>query len=212
MYSKMFSQINCCCFLFFGHNSSLFKNQDFPKISHFMRKFISSKSRKNAESICVSFEKQSSILKKNKILFSSYVSDFQSYIDFHTDAPLSDTYFLNILMYADDLVFISCSEVGLQGLIDKVCGYCKRWTIIVHTDKMKTIKFSGNGYCCKTIIFYGDKFIENVISHKYLCLAFNASGTWSNPTDKLSTRGSKAPFTFKRYIRTGNIQARSGLK
>ena len=152
----------------------------------------------------------------SQIIFNLYVSDFQSYTGFDTDAPLQDTYFVNFLMYADDLVLISRSEVGLQGLTDKLCGYCKRRRMEVHIDKMKIIKFSGNGHylchCCKTTIFYGKKLIENVINYKYLGLVFSASGTWSNPTNNVSTRGSKAPFSFKRYIRTGNINVRSGMK
>ena len=43
------------------------------------------------------------------ILFNLYVSDFQSYNGFDIDAPLLDTYFVNFLMYADDLVLISRS-------------------------------------------------------------------------------------------------------
>ena len=70
----------------------------------------------------------------------------------------------------------------------------------VINDKTKILKFSGNGYCCKTTFFYREKLIENVISYKYLGLVFNASGTWSNAADNLSTRGIKAPFSLKRYI------------
>ena len=84
------------------------------------------------------------------ILINLYVSDFQSYIGFDTDASLLDTFFVNFPMYADDLVLISRSEVGLQGLIDKFGDYCKRWRMEVNTAKTKIIKFSGNGYCCKT--------------------------------------------------------------
>ena len=131
------------------------------------------------------------------ILFNLYVSDFQSYIGFDTDAPLLDTSFVNCLMYADDLVLISVLEVGLQGLIDKLGDYCKRWRMEVNTDKTKIIKFSGNGHCCKTTFFYGEKLIENVINYKYLGLVFNAAGTWSNVTDNLSTRGLKALFSLK---------------
>ena len=36
--------MNCCCLLFFGHNSSLFKNQDFSPKLLFVWKCISSKS------------------------------------------------------------------------------------------------------------------------------------------------------------------------
>ena len=69
-----------------------------------------------------------------------------------------DTSFVNCLMYADDLVLISRSEVGLQGLTDKLGDYCKRWRMEVNTDKTKIIKFSGSGQCCKTTFFYGEKF------------------------------------------------------
>ena len=53
------------------------------------------------------------------VLFNLYVSDLQSYLGFDTDAPLLDTSYVNCLMYADDLVLVSRSEEGLQGLIDK---------------------------------------------------------------------------------------------
>ena len=82
----------------------------------------------------------------------------------------------------------------------------------VNTDKTKIIKFSGNGHCCKTTFFYGEKLIENVINYKYLGLVFNAGGTWSNATENLSTRGLKALFSLKRYICTGNIKERLGMK
>ena len=81
----------------------------------------------------------------------------------------------------------------------------------VNNDKTKITKFSGNGHCCKTTFFYGEKMIENVINYKYLGLVFNASGTWSNATDNLSTRGLKAIFSLKRYICSGNIQVLVGM-
>ena len=146
------------------------------------------------------------------ILFNLYVSDLQSYLGFDTDAPLLDTSYVNCLMYADDLVLVSRSEEGLQGLIDKLGDYCKRWRMDVNTQKTKTIKFSGNGHKCKTNFFYREKQIENVINYKYLGLVFNAGGAWSYSVDNLSTRGIKALFSLKRYICTGNIKPRLGLK
>ena len=146
------------------------------------------------------------------ILFNLYVSDLQSYLGFDTDAPLLDTSYVNCLMYADDLVLVSRSEEGLQGLIDKLGDYCKRWRMDVNTQKTKNIKFSGNGHKCKTNFFYRQKQIENVINYKYLGLVFNASGAWSYSVDNLSTRGIKALISLKRYICTGNIKPRLGLK
>ena len=89
--------------------------------------------------------------------------------------------------------------------------YCKRWRIEVNIDKTKKINFCGNGHCCKSTSFYGEKLIGNAINYKYLGLVFNASGTWSNATNNLSTRGLKALFSLKKYICTGNIKARLGM-
>ena len=82
----------------------------------------------------------------------------------------------------------------------------------VNIDKTKVIKFSGNGHKCKTSFYYREKMIENVINYKYLGLVFNASGTWSNAMENLSMRGMKALFSLKRYICTGNIKVRLGMK
>ena len=87
---------------------------------------------------------------------------------FDTDAPFLNTSYVNCVMYADDLVLISRSAVGLQGLIDKLSDYCKRCRMGVH--KTKILKFSGNGHCCKTFSFYRENLIENVINYKYLGL------------------------------------------
>ena len=110
------------------------------------------------------------------ILFNLYVADLKKFLGADCDAPLLDTSFVNCLMYADDLVLISRSEIGLQGLINKLSLYCKRWRMEVNIDKTKVIKFSGNGHKCKTHFYYREKMIENVINYKYLGLVFNASG------------------------------------
>ena len=74
------------------------------------------------------------------ILFNLYVSDLQSYLGFDTNAPLLDTSYVNSLIYADDLVLVSRSKEGLQGLIDKLGDYCKRWRMDVNTQKTKKYK------------------------------------------------------------------------
>ena len=102
------------------------------------------------------------------ILFNLFVSDFQSYIGLDSDAPRLNTSLVNCLMYADDLVLMSQTEIGLQGLIDKLSDYCKVWKMEVNIEKTKVIKFSRNGHKCKTNFYYREKMIENVINYKYL--------------------------------------------
>lgn len=113
-------------------------------------------------------------------LFNLYISDLQRFLGLDNDAPVLDTTSVNCLMYADDIVLISRSEIGLQRLIDRLSDYCTRWKMEVNTDKTKVIKFSGNGHRCKTNFLYRDKLIENVLKYKYLGLEFSSSGSWSN--------------------------------
>ena len=75
-------------------------------------------------------------LGSSPILFNLYVSDLQNYLGF-------DTVYVNCLRYADVLVLISRSEAGLQGLIDRLSDYCKRWRMEVNNDKTKILKFSA---------------------------------------------------------------------
>ena len=42
-------------------------------------------------------------------------------------------------MYADDLVLMSRTEIGLQGLIDKLSDYCKRWKMEVYIEKKRRL-------------------------------------------------------------------------
>ena len=65
------------------------------------------------------------------------MSDFQSYFGLDFDAPRLNTSLVNCLMYADDLVLMSHTEIGLQGLIDKLSDYCKRWKMKVNIEKKK---------------------------------------------------------------------------
>ncbi|MCU7800906.1 MAG: reverse transcriptase family protein [gamma proteobacterium symbiont of Lucinoma myriamae] len=146
------------------------------------------------------------------ILFNLYVSDLQKFLGTDNDTPVLETTSVNCLMYADDLVLISRSEVGLQRLVDRLSEYCCQWKMEVNTDKTKVIKFSGNGHRCKTTFFYKGNPIENVLKYKYLGIEFCSSGTWSNAIENLSSRGLKALFSLQRCVCTANISPVLGLK
>ena len=42
-------------------------------------------------------------------------------------------------MYADDIILISENEQDLQHLIDEVYNFCKKWRMIVNTDKTQIV-------------------------------------------------------------------------
>ena len=48
---------------------------------------------------------------------------------------------LSILMYADDIMLISDSEVKLQQMLHRLNLWCARWCLTINTDKSKVIHF-----------------------------------------------------------------------
>ena len=110
-------------------------------------------------------------------------------------------------MYADDLVLISRAEVGLQGLIDTLGNYCKRWKMEVDTDKTKIMKSFGNGRCKTTSFYRGE------IDRKCYKLQISRAGiqcVWYmvKRYGQFIYKRFEGDFLFKRYICTGNIKAR----
>ena len=146
------------------------------------------------------------------LLFNLYVSDLKASLGVDDDTPKLVSTHVNCLMYADDLILISRSELGLQALLNKLSEYCRKWRMEVNTEKTKVMKFSGNGHRCKSVFLYKERPIENVSTYKYLGIEFSSSGTWSNAITNISNRGMKALFLLKGYICSGNIKPGLGLK
>lgn len=146
------------------------------------------------------------------LLFNLYVSDLKDYLGVDNATPKLVNSNVNCLMYADDLILLSRSELGLQVLLNRLGDYCRKWRMDVNTDKTKVMKFSGNGHKCKTVFLYKDRPIENVPNYKYLGIEFNSCGSWSSAISNISNRGLKALFLLKGYICSGNIKPCLGLK
>ena len=48
-------------------------------------------------------------------------------------------------MYADDLVIMSQSAVGLQNALNKLNSYCLKWKLTVNVTKTKIMIFNKSG-------------------------------------------------------------------
>ena len=53
-------------------------------------------------------------------MFKSFVNDLPDFLASSDDPVIMDTYPLNCLLYADDLILKSSSEKGLQNCIDNL--------------------------------------------------------------------------------------------
>ena len=81
---------------------------------------------------------QGSVL--SPLLFNIFINDIGD--DLLTDdAPILHDSRVSHLLYADDLVLLSTSEIGLQRNIDRVNKFCKNWGLAINIDKSKIMVF-----------------------------------------------------------------------
>lgn len=112
------------------------------------------------------------------LLFALFVSDIEDFfrnngarginIDGHND--------LIVLLYADDLVLLSDSQIGLQKDLQLLESYTVSNGLTVNVQKTKVVCFSRSGYIPRDANFhYGTENIEIVRSFWYLGVEFSSS-------------------------------------
>ena len=48
---------------------------------------------------------------------------------------------VSALLYADDIALVSLTEQDMQQLLDTLHDWCKRWRVLINTDKSKVLHF-----------------------------------------------------------------------
>ena len=117
------------------------------------------------------------------LLFNLYVND----LAFSFNNILSDPFVLpngtklNSLFYADDLIILSRSKLGLQNCLNKLSSYCNSWMLKINPKKTKIMVFQkgtkkcdynfhvgkGNDRHCKRLYLLRD---SHLVSRKFYTL------------------------------------------
>ena len=142
---------------------------------------------------------QGSVL--SPLLFNIFINDIGEDL-LLDDAPILHDSRLSHLLYADDLVLLSTSEIGLQSNIDRVNAFCKLWGLSINISKSKIMVFSKSGRVPKDKFKYklgGDE-IEYGNNYKYLGVNFANTGTFSVAEKNLGLKASRALFSIKQSI------------
>ena len=71
-------------------------------------------------------------------LFKIFINDLPDIFDKDDDQVQLDSTFISSLLYADDLMLLSTSKVGLQKCIDKLSSYCEKNCLTVNLKKTKS--------------------------------------------------------------------------
>ena len=147
------------------------------------------------------------------LLFNLYVNDLLDQVEI-SESPVSlNNVNVNSLMYADDLVAISLSEVELQGILNKLEEFCVVWKLEIHTKKTKCMVFNRGNRLCKANILMNGKVIENVKHFKYLGFTIGAKNcNFTKMLEDLSVKARRAIFALNNKIKLSLLPTRLAIK
>ena len=111
---------------------------------------------------------------------------------------LNDVYF-NSLSWADDLVLISKSALGLQQCLNNLQSYTTKWGLTVNIDKTKVMVMSkGTIKSCTTVFHFNNVPLEYVTSYKYLGLHISSNCKFKNTIKDRIVKANRALFLVRK--------------
>ena len=136
--------------------------------------------------------KQGCIL--SPLLFSLFVNDLPSFFNERGIRKISLSRLeVSMLLYADDLVLMSESTIGLQRQLNVLKDYCDLWQLKVNENKTKIVVFRRGGTLRNyEKWFYGGSRLETVTYFSYLGVYFSSVHSWSYNQKFRASKGTKA--------------------
>jgi len=126
-------------------------------------------------------------------IFSVFANDLVSDIN---DLDLGfefDGRKLSALLYADDIAVCARSEEDLQCILDTLHNWCKRWRVLINTDKSKCMHFRKASAKQSEFVFtIGENMLETVDSYKYLGVIFHYKKDFNENAENLAKGAGRA--------------------
>jgi hypothetical protein len=137
--------------------------------------------------------KQGGIL--SPILFNLYIDDMKYIFDDTCDPVMCLSEPLSHLLYADDLMLISTTEIGLKNSLSKLEIYCNTWQLELNIKKCNVVIFNSTGRLLSGPRFtFQGKTIEMARSYCYLGLELTSGGSFKAARTNLMDKAKKAMF------------------
>ena len=194
--------------------------RDFLKITQFDQRYIQkTKCAVKVENSITDFFDYSKGVRQgcplSPILFNIYVNDIFKLMNENNKSNifLNKEENINALMYADDLILLSETKEGLQGQIDKLSEYCKKWKLEVNIKKTKIMIFNRGNKLIKTEFHINNSPLENVKTFKYLGFTISTKNCSFLPTiDDLSVKANRAIYVLNNKMKLSKLPTRLALK
>ena len=144
------------------------------------------------------------------LLFNLFTID----IPFSFEKILSDPFVLpngaklNSLLYADDLVILSRSKIGLQNCLNTLSSYCSTWLLstCINPKKTKVMIFQKRAKKYIDSNFHIDNEpVEIVQNYTYLGTVISSTGNFSLALDKLKEKALHALFSLRKHTNLSKL-------
>ena len=101
---------------------------------------------------------------------------------------------LNAFFYADDLIILSRSKVGLQNCLNELSSYCNSWMLRINPKKTKIMIFQRCTKKCDYVFHIGSGIIDIVQNYTYLGTRISSSGNFTLSLEHLRQKALHAFF------------------
>jgi hypothetical protein len=129
------------------------------------------------------------------LLFNIYLNDIPSLLDNKDSDPLTlpNGTKLNCLLYADDLIILSRSKVGLQSCLNQLNNWCNKWMMAVNLKKTKVMIFQKPMSKQQTPKFlFANKILQVTQDYNYLGLKLTTNGKFTIAMKQLADKAKHA--------------------
>ena len=137
------------------------------------------------------------------ILFNLHINDLLNELNENSfdSVHLSDKLQITCPAYADDIILISKSALGLQNLLNCLHKFCEEWKMKVNTTKTKCITFQEKNKVNKIEIFrIGNASLSNVAEFLYLGLKINTAGSFKGSLNLFGDKAKRACFSLNKTL------------
>ena len=83
---------------------------------------------------------------------------------------------LNSLFYADHLITLSRSKLGLQNFLNKLSSYCNSWMLKINSKKNKIMVFQKGTKKSDDVFHIGNEIVVVIQDYTYLGTRISSSG------------------------------------
>jgi hypothetical protein len=138
-------------------------------------------------------------------LFNIFINELPGKLEKKVSNPVElDGLAIHALMYADDIVLLNYSKVGLQQSLIVLEHFCKKWKLSINFDKTKVMIFNKKPICGVHTFMLCGRPIDEVSQYCYLGVVFTPSGSFKAAKKRLFDKACKAYWAWNKTLNTFN--------